>query len=205
MLPPQNRQSITPMSEDLAWVRWWASPWKHAHPDWRTHAGVEQTEALSRSHHGRMSLLFDIEPELPPAPSPALLQLVLASAPQRDLVLVLVNEVYNAPNDSRLNQEQLLWCQRLAKALAPDPTQMNIDDPLHYLRAWVAPAIWRRLRLNFARPRVLEVERQPKLMDSQGRLDTLWQAALWRATSAPFDDAPHAPRENSSHVLRPHD
>ncbi|NVZ73141.1 type III secretion protein [Pseudomonas costantinii] len=111
--------------------------------------------------------------------------------------------MYNAPRDSRLNQDQLLWCQRLAKALPTGPISMSIDDPLQYLRTWVAPAIWQRLRLNFARPRVLELEHHPKLADTHGRLDTLWQAAIWRATSTTVDDSLRAPREKPNHVLRP--
>ncbi|KMT55277.1 type III secretion protein [Pseudomonas fildesensis] len=181
------------MSEDLAWVRWWVCPWENAHLDWRTHTDPMQTAALSRSHHGRVGSLFQIDPELPQRPSQALLQLVMASAQQRDLVLLLVNEVHNATQDNRLNQDQLLWCQRLAKALVPDPMPVAFEDPLHYLRAWVTPAVWQRLRLSFARPRVLELEQRPKLMGVHGRLDTLWQAALWRATSTTLTDALRAP------------
>lgn len=106
---------------------------------------------------------------------------------------MLVNEVCNPTLESRLNEEQRLWCQRLIKALAPDPTPLNFEDPLHCLRAWVSPAIWQRLRLSFARPRVLELERLPRLVTPHGRLDTLWQAALWRATSATFNDSPRLP------------
>ncbi|MPR01487.1 type III secretion protein [Pseudomonas sp. MAFF 212408] len=193
------------MSEDLSWARWWAFPWENAHVDWLTQTGFVETTALSRSHHGRVSSMFEIAPELPPPTSAALLKLVLSRAQQQELVLELVNEVYNAPPGSQLNQEQLLWCQRLAKALPTGPTPEAVGDPLHYLRAWVPPVIWQRLRLSFARPRVLELEQKPKLADTHGRLDTLWQATIWRATSTPVDDALRAPRENSNHVLRPQD
>ncbi|UXZ23595.1 type III secretion protein [Pseudomonas sp. YeP6b] len=193
------------MSEDLSWIRWWAFPWKNAHIDWLTQTGFVDTTALSYSHHSRVSSLFGIEPELPPLTSPALLQLVLSSAQQRDLVLTLVSEVYNARHDSRLNQDQRLWCQRLAKALPPSSIPVGIEDPLHALRAWVSPEIWRRLRLSFARPTVLEVEQHPELADTHGRLDTLWKATIWRATSTAVGDAPHAPNEKSDHVLRPQD
>ena len=193
------------MSDDLRWVRWWAFPWENAHIDWFTRKGFIETAALSRAHHARASRLFEIEPELPPPASTVLLQLVLASAQQQDLILTLVNEVYNAPHDNRLNQEQLLWCQRLAKALPPTPEPVSIGDPLQFLRAWVAPAIWQRLRLSFARPRVLELEQHPKPADTPTRLDTLWQAAIWRATSPTVDEAARAPRENPDHVLHPQD
>lgn len=193
------------MSEDLNWAKWWAHPWENAHIDWFTQTGFVETAALSRSHHVRVSRLFDIEPQLPPPVSSVLLNLVLTRVQQRDLVLTLVNEVYNAPHDSRLNQEQLLWCQRLAKALPPDPGPVSIDDPLQYLRAWVAPVVWQRLRLSFARPRVLELEQRPTRLDTHGRLDTLWQAAIWRATTTPVDATLRASREKSKHVLHPQD
>ena len=193
------------MSEALSWVRWWAFPWEDAHIDWLTKTGFVETPALSRSHHGRVSSLFGIEPALPPPTSAPLLQLVLSNAQQRDLALALVNEVYNAPRDSRLNQDQILWCQRLSKALPPDPIPVSIDDPLHYLRAWVGPILWQRLRLRFARQRVLELEQHPRLADTHSRLDTLWKATIWRATATSLDEAQRAPCEKSEHVLRPQD
>jgi hypothetical protein len=191
------------MSDDLSWVKWWACPWQSAHIDWLTHTGFVETAALSRCHHVRASNLFGITPELPPPMSATLLQLVRTSSQQRDLILTLVNEVYNTPHDSRLSQGLLLWCQRLAKALPPGPATLSIDDPLHYLRAWVTPAIWQRLRLSFAHQRVLELEQHPKLEDAHGRLDILWQAAIWRATSTSIDGALRASREISNHVLHP--
>lgn len=173
------------MSKELTWVRWWVSPWKSAHHDWCKHKGFVDNTTLSRSHHQQVSRLFEIVPGLPPHPSAPVLQLVLSGAQERDLALLLVKEVCDPSRDGRLNEEQQLWCQRLAKALAPDPVPMNIDDPLHCLRAWVSPATWQRLRLSFAYHRVMELERHPRLLPPHGRLDTLWQAALWRAASHP--------------------
>ncbi|MGA9700074.1 type III secretion protein [Pseudomonas sp.] len=193
------------MSDGLSWARWWAFPWENAHIDWLTHTGFVETAALSRCHHRQVSNLFGIEPELPPPPSAAILQLILSNKLKRDLVLILVNEVYNAPHDSRLNQDQLLWCQRLSKALPPDSIPVSLDDPLHYLRAWVVPTLWKRLRLIFPRQRVLELEQHPTLADAHSRLDTLWKATIWRATANSVDDAARAPREKSEHVLRPQD
>lgn len=149
-----------------------------------------QTAALSRAHHQQVSRLFGIEPELPPRPSAPVLQLVLSCSQQQALALLLVKEVCNPSNDSRVNDEQRRWCQRLTKALAPAPILVNVDDPLHCLRAWAPPATWQRLRLSFARHRVLEVETHPRLLTPHGRLDTLWQAALWRATSTTFNKTP---------------
>lgn len=150
---------------------------------------------LSRTHHQRVSLLFGIEPELPPRPSAPIFQLVLTcTPPQQDLALLLVKEIDNPSRDSRLNREQHLWCQRLTKAMTPEVLfPMNVDDPLHYLRAWVSPALWQRLRLSFARQRVLELESHPRLLNPHGRLDTMWQAALWRATSTTLDETQRLP------------
>ncbi|PQZ86624.1 MULTISPECIES: type III secretion protein [Pseudomonas] len=174
------------MNKDLMWVQWWFFPWKDAHHDWYMHSGFVETAMLSRTHHHRVSLLFEIEPELPSRPCDPIVQWVLTcSAPQQDLALLLVKEIDNPSHDNRLNREQHLWCQRLTKALTTDVLfPANVDDPLHYLRAWVSPAIWQRLRLSFARQRVLELESHPRLLNTHGRLDTIWQAALWRATSS---------------------
>ncbi len=181
------------MSKDLRWVHWWVCPWKNAHPDWCAPPGFVDIAALSHSQHHQVSHLFGITPELPPRPSAPVLQLVLSRVQQRDLVLMLVNEVCNPTSDSRLSEDQRLWCQRLAKALAPEATPLEFEDPLHCLRAWVSPATWQRLRLSFARPRVLELEKFPRLVGTNGRLDTLWQAALWRATSTLFNETPRLP------------
>lgn len=178
------------MNRDLAWAQWWAYPWKTAHVDWYTHAGFVDTVTLSRSHHHVFSSLFEIEPALAPQPCPPILQLILTSAQQRDFILLLVNEICNPNHDDRLNEEQHTWCQRLSKALAPDPIPQCFEDPLHCLRAWVCPMTWQRLRLSFPRPRVLELESLPRLNNAPGRLDTLWQAVLWRATSSTANDVP---------------
>lgn len=154
-----------------------------------------ETAALSRAHHHQVSRLFEIEPELAPPPSAPILQLVLACSPQQqDLALLLVRQIDNPSRDSRLNREQHLWCQRLAKALAPEMLlPVSFDDPLHYLRAWVSPAIWQRLRLSFARQRVLELEAHSRRLNPHGRLDTMWQAALWRVTSTTANETLRLP------------
>jgi ABC-type dipeptide/oligopeptide/nickel transport system ATPase subunit len=58
------------------------------------------------------------------------------------------------------------------------------DDPLQLLRAWVEPTVWQRLRLRFARHRVLALEQNTHTFeDPHSRLDTLWQAVVWRITT----------------------
>ncbi|MDP9032785.1 MAG: type III secretion protein, partial [Pseudomonadota bacterium] len=106
-----------------------------------------------------MSTALAITPCLPPSPSPALLHLVQASPPQRDRMLTLIGSVCQPVRDHLLEEDEYLWCQRLAKALPADSRVLNTDDPLQYLRAWVEPAVWQRLRLGFANQRVVDLER----------------------------------------------
>ncbi|QJI27344.1 type III secretion protein [Pseudomonas sp. ADAK18] len=104
-------------------------------------------------------------------------------------MLTLIGSVCQAVRDNSLEENEYLWCQRLAKALPPDSLMLNIDDPLQYLRAWVEPAVWQRLRIGFANQRVLGLEKYSNLPDSHGRLNTLWQAVIWRATAMTNDGA----------------
>lgn len=86
-----------------------------------------------------MATALGIDPCLPVEPSPALLQLVLEPEQRRDLILALVGGVYQIKNRTPLSQDLQLWCVRLSKALLPNTLQINTEDPLHYLRAWVEP------------------------------------------------------------------
>ncbi|WP_235205540.1 hypothetical protein [Pseudomonas fluorescens] len=62
------------------------------------------------------------------------------------------------------------------------------DDPLQLLRTWLNPATWQRLRLRFPCERVIEMEKTTlSLEHSNSRLNTLWQAVVWRATATTHD------------------
>lgn len=177
------------MSNQLAWVRWWARPWETPACDWEVLRPYIASTDLCRSRHERVSTALAITPCLPPSPSPALLHLVQASPPQRDRMLTLIGSVCQPVRDHLLEEDEYLWCQRLAKALPADSRVLNTDDPLQYLRAWVEPAVWQRLRLGFANKRVVDLERYSNLPDRHGRLDTLWRAVIWRATAITNDHA----------------
>ena len=173
------------MSESTRWMQWWAHPWSHAHPDWPD-GGLagwphEHVHAMARSQHARAAKAFAIEPCLPCRPFPALLYLAFAQSSQQDFVLALVDHTCRPSRPTCLSAEQQLGCQRLAKALRAHTWLEQKDDPLQLLRAWVEPAIWQRLRLRFACPRIMALEHHPVLSISPTKLQTFWQAIIWRA------------------------
>ena len=175
------------MSDHLAWAQWWASPWQSSHPDASSAQAFHAMHAVCRSQPGLACAALGIEPCLPPAPLDTVLGLALASREQIDLAMALLDLTCHPYLDSPLCDEHRKWCERLAKALHPNALLQPDDDPLHELRAWVEPAVWQRLRLRLAPDRVLAVEKtHPLLDDAHGRLNTLWQAIVWRiaATSS---------------------
>lgn len=167
------------MSEHLAWVRWWAYPWKNSHRDWQRQdepRGIDVLDAIRAS-------TLDIPPCLPPEPQHSQLRLVLASAGQLELMLALIRGTFSPGGATQLTEDHQQWCARLSKALSPEML-LPQSDPLQLLRAWVDPATWERLRLRFPRSRVLEMEHNTgPLPMLNGRLNTLWQAVIWRATT----------------------
>lgn len=171
------------MSERLAWAEWWAFPWEHAHEDWRG----DKYPSISVLYHSRRSApdgLTSIAACLPPAPHPTVLRLALASTEQLNLALTLVHGTFNPEAAPPLSESQHLWCMRLSKALPP--TMLSPDaDPLQLLSSWIEPDTWQRLRLRFPRNRVCAVEKSNiSLENSSSRLNTLWQAVVWRVTTS---------------------
>ncbi|WDU61594.1 type III secretion protein [Pseudomonas poae] len=186
--------------ESLAWAQWWARPWLgslHAWPPFDP--ALSYWKTLFQSQHAAMGAALEIEPCLPIEPPPALLQLVLQHAAQRDLVLALVGGVYHMKSDTPLSQDHQLWCARLSKALVTYPVQTDTEDALQCLRAWVDPKVWQRLRLSFDRSRVLTLERTPRLRDFHDKLDTVWKAAIWRTGTS------HTPSGFPRPCAEPHD
>lgn len=177
------------MSEHLAWVQWWACPWQSAHADWGAFDENPALKALYRSEHMQASARLGIAPLLAPMPNTTVLRLTLLSGEQLQRMLLLIDQVSCPVAGGPLNEEELLWCQRFSKALPPSNLLFDYEDPLQLLHHWVDPATWQRLRLRFARQRVLALEQQAHLRhDSSSRLDTLWQAVVWRITTLTNDD-----------------
>lgn len=178
------------MSEQLEWARWWAFPWKFSHNDWGNFDEYHAQSALCHPRHVFVNTRLGIEPCLPPTPHSTILRLALAPQEQLESMLALLDNVCRPATDSQLSQDQYEWCQRLSKALRPDTLLSGKEDPLQLLRAWVTPAIWQRLRLRFERRRTPPPEEHtPALNDARNRLDTLWQAIVWRATTMPSEQS----------------
>lgn len=177
------------MSEHLAWAQWWAFPWKYAHDDWKG----DKHPAIDAFHHNGCSApasLTGIAPCLPPAPHPTVLRLALASTEQLNLALTLVHDTFNPQAATPLSDSHHLWCMRLSKALPPAMLAPDAD-PLQLLHSWVDPTTWQRLRLRFPRERVHQVEQQNlSLENGSSRLNTLWQAVVWRVTTLASDPLP---------------
>lgn len=177
-----------PMSEHRAWAQWWALPWEASHADWRV-LDQDSVDALRRAQHARISKLLGIAPCLPPPPHTSVLRLALASTEQLNQMLALLGNTCHRPIDGPVSDIHHQWCLRLSKALSPEALLQPEDDPLQLLRAWVSPAIWQRLRLRFSRPRVQQMEATSySLEDAHSRLDTLWQAIVWRVTTTSDED-----------------
>ena len=176
------------MSEHLIWAQWWAFPWKYAHKDWAN----DNYPAIDTLYHcGRLAPdnLTGIGACLPTAPHPTVLRLALASTEQLNLALTLVHGTFN-PEAAPLSDSHRLWCLRLSKALPP--AMLSLDaDPLQLLHNWIEPATWQRLRLRFPRERVRVVEKgNASSENTSSRLNTLWQAVVWRVTTLEDDQMP---------------
>lgn len=126
-----------------------------------------------------------------------LLRLAYAPHEQLDLMLSLVGCICHPSAHDVPDENQRQWCLHLSKALRADVLLADGEDPLALLRAWILFPVWQRLKLRFARERVYALETTPwQNADTPGRLDTLWQAVVWRATTALGSELESPPMEN---------
>ncbi|WP_339532579.1 type III secretion protein [Pseudomonas mucidolens] len=176
------------MNDELSWVRWWAHAWKEAHTDWLPQglAAVkpESLQNLAQARHMSLAHAFAIEPCQPLKPHPAHLRFVLAAPYERQVILQRVEAACRPQVQLQLSEDEGLWCCRIAKAMNTESWLAPTDDPLQLLRAWVAAQCWQRLRVSFARERILELEQARPLLLSPAKLDALWQAVIWRTLSS---------------------
>jgi hypothetical protein len=171
------------VSEQLAWAQWWARPWMSSHDDWRT---PDKYPAINMLCISGASVAYPVEgvtPSLPPAPNSTVLRLALASTQQLDFVLALIENTCNPMAMLQLEDNHDIWCRRLAKALLPHMLSPG-EDPLQLLRIWVETPVWQRLRFLFPYQRIIDLEKSPPSYQIEmGRLDTLWQAVVWRMST----------------------
>ena len=192
--------------DNLTWAKWWACPWLDSPHDWPPFTpSWPYSKTLCQSQHAAMATALGIAPCLPVEPSPALLQLVLEPAQRRDLILALVGGVYQIKTHTPLSQDLQLWCARLSKALMPNTLKISTEDPLHYLRAWVEPSVWQRLRLSFDRHRVLALEQTPRLSETHDKLETIWKAAIWRTGASNNEPVFSFAEESQDDAVQTHD
>ncbi len=190
------------MREHLAWARWWVFPWTSAHKDWKG-SEYPAIEALFHSRRSAPDTLTGFAACLPAEPHPTVLRLALTSTEQLNLVLTLVHETFNPAAASPLNEAHHLWCTRLSKALPPNMLPPD-SDPLGLLHSWLEPAVWQRLRLRFPRQRVRETEiTSAPLESANSRLNTLWQAVVWRVTTTENDSTPLIPLSEETRDVVP--
>lgn len=174
------------LSEKLAWAQWWACAWKSAHEDWKG----DQPASIDALYQNRGSLpdgFMGVDDCLPPVPHPTVLRLALASSEQLELALKLVNDTLSPQAAAGLDDSHHQWCIRLSKALPPTVLAFY-TDPLQLLHSWLEPNAWQRLRLRFPRERACRIEQIPACLErASSRLNTLWQAVVWRVTSQTED------------------
>lgn len=171
------------------WVRWWCCTWQWAHPTWRAQfvAGegddIHRYDAVLRSQHSRFLQHVGICADQPPPPNTDVLQWLALTTGQQQEALALVRLICFARGSGATTKlepnEQ--WCRGVAKALRPGSwLSPEIADGRCLLGAWLGVAHWSRLRLTWPQGEVAEV-----LISAPGnKLNTLWQAVLWRIASA---------------------
>jgi hypothetical protein len=178
-------------SAEERWIQWWCAPWQWAHPDWTSRflecSGLPPTDLadLMRVRPAAFLQGVGIAPSQPPPPVDALLQWLALDADGQRQALNLAgricllgpaqSEAANAP-DSVPGQHET-WCRSVARALRPGTwLDVNIDDPRLVLASWIGETCWPRLRLSWPPDSVPQtVAHLPS-----NKLQTLWQAVLWR-------------------------
>ncbi len=175
---------MTTLTAEQRWVHWWCNPWPWAHPAWQSRFAVprglslQACEALMRSRHGVFLESIGIAPSQPPPAGEALLRWFALTSLQREQALALAQRIcFNQAHDDSADGQ---WCLALSKALRPGIwLPPACQDARLLLGAWLGPACWSRLRLAWPPG---EVAVSP-CEAPQSKLQTLWQAILWRVTA----------------------
>lgn len=183
---------MIPHAQALQWVHWWASGWQEADASWRIDELFAQQEralleSAGRVHHAAIARRLGLQTGLPAAPDPVVLRLSEWSGEARLRALLLIAEICGKGRASALQESEMLWCRRVAKALLPGQwlppawaTGDAASDGLRLLRCRLDEACWRRARLLFAKPMAEAVESSPPAKLPGAKLAALWEAVVWR-------------------------
>ncbi|MCK0548983.1 MULTISPECIES: type III secretion protein [Pseudomonas] len=167
------------------WTQWWCNPWPWAHAGWQSRFAercgltVSDCEALMVSRHSVFLQSVGITPSQPPMPAAPVLSWLALTTVQRDQALDLAQRICFSRNESDGHEGQ--WCWSLTKALRPGVwLDLEHEDARLLLGAWLGPEYWPRLRLAWAPDEVAD----SPCSAPENKLQTLWQAVLWRVTAA---------------------
>ncbi|WP_395489329.1 type III secretion protein HrpD [Cedecea davisae] len=185
-----------------AWLRWWSRAfWQQADASWHHLAWFQLPESqrsslIIKSPQAVLTLL-ELTPGLPHEPDERLLTLASLSQQQRMILLALVAEVcQRGSGAARLENTQLVWCERLTRGLRPGvwlPAGLDFArwpevSALWLLRPLFVPTAWQRLRLSFPHAAVTlsETLMLEEPAPPHNRLLALWDGAVWQARQHSF-------------------
>nr|WP_288913858.1 type III secretion protein [uncultured Pseudomonas sp.] len=173
----------SPAAEDL-WVRWWCNPWDWAHPAWQERfassagASIDACDALMVSRHGAFVQSVGIDPSQPPIIAESVLRWLTLTSSQRDRALALAQQICFTQTER--DGADGRWCWAVTRGLRPGAwLKSQSHDARLVLGAWLGPPYWSRLRLAWPPDEVAESPVQAP----ENKLQTLWQAVLWRVMS----------------------
>lgn len=165
-------------------VGWWFTTWRWAHPSWLESLPAKETvERLGASRHREWQALLGVAACQPPAPGDAILQWLSLEDEQRNRAIDLAQQVCFPGAGTWMSAEHEDWCRSIAKAIRPGSwLTPGIHDSRLLLGAWLGGDCWDRLRVSWPKSEVGELALPTDEWPAR-RLETLWQALLWRVTA----------------------
>ncbi|KPZ29490.1 MULTISPECIES: hypothetical protein [Pseudomonas syringae group] len=167
------------------WVNWWCNPWPWAHPAWQDRfaevhgVSIHDCEALLTSRHGVFLQSIGIVADQPPQLDEPVLSWLALSPSQREQAIALAQCICFSLNESEDPDGQ--WCRGFSKALRPEVwLDLHNQDARLLLGAWLGARYWSRLRLAWPPEEVADTPCKAPY----NKLQTLWQAVLWRVSAA---------------------
>ncbi|MEJ2418896.1 MAG: hypothetical protein P8Y45_18605 [Exilibacterium sp.] len=196
----ENNLWTEQLTQELAWVKFWQTPWLVAHSSWLGSEALSVNAAeiavISQRCPRLLRQKLQLSECFPPKPEPTLLNFVCCDFSARMHVLLLATEVVKpgfALAENEIDAPTREWCRRLAKAIRPGKWAITqaYSQPLSYLsgcllKQWVPRDMWPRLKLLFNRQWIEQVEsisipNHGVAKTPAAKLHQLWQAVIWRA------------------------